>query len=204
MTGLERADTLVLDPHKWLFQPFDMVCLIARESRWLEATFSTVPEYLRDTQANEGEVNFWERGLQLTRSFRALTLWLSIQVFGWSAFQVAIERGFELAELTEAAVRARPNWEVTTPAQLSIITSRCAPPGLDPDHVNQLNRDLVTDMVHDGTAMISSTALRGKTALRMCTMNPRATDDDIEETISRLAALAESRLAGQAYWHPSC
>jgi aromatic-L-amino-acid decarboxylase len=198
MGGLERADTLVLDPHKWLFQPFDVGCLIARESRWLEATFSTIPEYLRDTQVQEGEVNFWERGVQLTRAFRALKLWLSVKVFGWSAFQQAIERGFELAELTEAVVSRQPHWEVVTPPQLSIITFRCAPPGLDPDDTDQLNRDLVTDMVADGTAMISSTQLRGRTVLRMCTMNPRASDADIEETIDRLAALAERRLCRPA------
>lgn len=198
MRGLERADTLILDPHKWLFQPFDIGCLLARESSWLEATFSTVPEYLKDTQVQEGEVNFWERGIELTRPFRALKLWLSVQVFGWSAFQSAIERGFELAELTEAAVRARPNWEVVTPARLSIITFRFAPPGLDPQQVNQLNHDLVTDMVADGTAMISSTDLRGQTVLRMCTMNPRATNDDIQDTIDRLARLAECRLCAQA------
>jgi aromatic-L-amino-acid decarboxylase len=200
MTGLERADTLVLDPHKWLFQPFDMGCLIARKSRWLEATFSTVPEYLRDTQVQEGEVNFWERGIQLTRSFRAIKLWLSVKVFGWTAFQQAVERGFELAELTEAAVSRRPDWEVVTPAQLSIITFRCAPPGLDQGQIDQLNRHLVADMVTDGTAMISSTELRGRTVLRMCTMNPRATDVDIEETIGRLAVLAKRRLARQAGW----
>jgi glutamate/tyrosine decarboxylase-like PLP-dependent enzyme len=194
MPGLERADTLVLDPHKWLFQPFDMGCLIARQSEWLEETFSTTPEYLRDTQVKTGEVNFWERGIQLTRSFRALKLWLSIKVFGWSAFQRAIERGFELAELTEATVRARPGWEVATPAQLSIITFRCAPPGMSETEVDQLNRDLVSDMIADGTAMISSTVLRGRTVLRMCTMNPRATDEDIELTIGRLAELADQRL----------
>jgi aromatic-L-amino-acid decarboxylase len=197
MDGLERADTLVLDPHKWLFQPFDMGCLIVKRSAWLEETFSTVPEYLRDTQGQEGEVNFWERGIQLTRSFRALKLWLSIKVFGWSAFQEAIERGFELAKLTEAAVIRRPGWEVVTPAQLSIITFRCAPAGLDQGQVDQLNRDLVADMIADGTAMISSTELRGRTVLRMCTMNPRATDADIEKTIDRLAALAERRLRRQ-------
>jgi aromatic-L-amino-acid/L-tryptophan decarboxylase len=195
MEGLERADTLVLDPHKWLFQPFDMGCLITRESGWLESTFSTVPEYLGDTRVQGGEVNFWERGIELTRSFRALKLWLSVKVFGWSAFQRAIERGFELAQLTEAAVRIRPNWEVVTKAQLSIVTFRCASPELDEREVDQLNRDLVNNMIADGTAMISSTVLRGRTVLRMCTMNPRATDDDIEQTIERLAELAQRRLS---------
>jgi aromatic-L-amino-acid decarboxylase len=203
MEGLARADTLVLDPHKWLFQPFDMGCLIARRSEWLEATFSTVPEYLRDTRVQAGEVNFWERGIQLTRSFRALKLWLSVKVFGWSAFQQAIERGFELAELAAAAVRALPNWEVVTPPQLSIVTFRCTPSGLAEHEVDQLNRDLVTDMVADGTAMISSTVLRGRTVLRMCTMNPRATNEDIKQTIGRLAELAQRRLnrrPGEAEW----
>jgi aromatic-L-amino-acid decarboxylase len=196
LAGIERADSLVLDPHKWLFQPFDMGCLLVREARWLESTFRMVPEYLEDTEGEADEINFWERGIQLTRSFRALKLWLSVKVFGWSAFRAAVERGFRSAEVAEAAVRQQRDWEVVTGAQLAVVTFRFAPPGWSNQELDRLNRALVEDLIADGCAMLSSTVLRGRTVLRLCTINPRTTDEDIRMTITRLAELAAQRAAG--------
>ncbi len=195
LAGIERADSLVLDPHKWLFQPFDMGCLLVREARWLENTFRTVPEYLEDTETGAEEVNFWERGIQLTRSFRALKLWLSVKVFGWSAFRAAVEWGFRSAEVAETLVRQQGDWQVVTGAQLAVVTFRFAPPGWSDQQLDRLNRALVEEMIADGRAMLSSTVLRGRTVLRLCTINPRTTDEDIRLTIARLAELAAQRAA---------
>ncbi len=193
LKGIERADTLVLDPHKWLFQPFEMGCLLVREASWMEKTFSKVPEYLEDTETEEGEVNFWERGVQLTRKFRALKLWLSVQVFGWEAFKEAIQRGFRSAEFIEDLVQDLPDWRVVTPAQLGIITFRFAASNLDERQLDKLNRALVQDMISDGHAMISSTILHGRTVLRMCTINPRTTNEDLETTLKHLNKFAHKR-----------
>jgi glutamate/tyrosine decarboxylase-like PLP-dependent enzyme len=196
LSGIERADSLVLDPHKWLFQPFEMGCMLVRETGWLEKAFRIAPEYLSDTQTRGDEVNFWERGIQHSRRFRALKLWLSVNIFGWSAFRQAVQRGFELAELAEALVREHEDWQIVTPAQLAILTFRYASPRMSERQLDDINRALVEDLIADGSAMISSTVVRERTVLRMCTINPRTTDSDMRATIACLAALADRRVRG--------
>jgi glutamate/tyrosine decarboxylase-like PLP-dependent enzyme len=179
---MEHADSLSLDPHKWLFQPYEIGCLLVRRAGALERTFAMAPEYLRDVLGDE--VNFRDRGPQLTRSARAVKLWLSLKAFGAAAFRDAIERGMAAAERAEAALEAAGGWEIVTPAQLGIVTF--AREGGD-----ALNAALVERALADGYAAPSSTVLRGRTVLRLCTINPRTTDAEIDETVARLTALAE-------------
>src|SRR6185437_11213819 len=116
LDGLELADSLSLDPHKWLFQSFEAGCVLVRDRSLLLRTFQVMPEYLRDTHGICEEVNFGNYGVQLTRSFRALKLWLSLRTFGVSNFRKAIARGIEIAEIAERELRANAEWEVVTPA----------------------------------------------------------------------------------------
>ena len=180
LRGLERADSLVLDPHKWLFQPYEIGCAIVREPGLLERTFSLAGEYLRDVEG--GEVNLRDRSVQLTRGGRALKLWLSIRVFGLAAFRDAVERGIALAEHAEAQLAVRPGWEVVTPAQLGIVCFRRA--GDDAEQSR-----IAAAMVRDGYAAPSTTVLRGRVALRLCTINPRTTFEEIERTIERMESV---------------
>ena len=196
LEGLGQADSLSLDPHKWLFQPYEAATVLVRNARWLRETFHILPEYLEDTQGLEGEVNYSDRGIQMTRGFRALKLWMSLKVFGEAAFGEALDRGFVSAEVAEAAVKTLPGWEVVTPAQMGIVTFRCVPEGMTIDEVNHLNRRLVGEMIADGYAMMSSTTLRGRTVLRMCTINPRTTEADVQETIRRLDDMARGLVPG--------
>jgi aromatic-L-amino-acid decarboxylase len=175
LAGMGRADSLTIDPHKWLFQPYEAGALLVREPGLLERTFTLSGEYLRDTFG--GEVNFRDRGIQLTRGVRALKLWLSVQVFGLAAFRDGVERGLKLAEHAEALLRARPGWEVVTPAQLGIVCF--AHEGGDESRIS-------AETVSDGYAAPSTTVLRGRTVLRLCTINPRTTFEEIEATIERM------------------
>ncbi len=194
LKGLERAHSITIDPHKWLFQPYDIGCVLVRDARWLAEAFREVPEYLQDVHTAvdpKGEVNLGDYGIQLSRSFRALKLWMSLKVFGLDAFRAAIDRGISNAERAEELLRATDCFEVVTPAQLGIVTFRLHRPGADDETLNQLNRALIGALVADGYAMLTSTTLRGRTALRLCTINPRTSDDDLKGTVERLAALAE-------------
>ena len=173
--GLGRGDSLVIDPHKWLFQPYEAGAVLLREPGLLERTYSLTGEYLRDTFG--GEVNFRDRGIQLSRGVRALKLWLSVQVFGAAAFRDAVEHGLRLAEHAEAVLRSRDGWEVVTPAQLGIVCF--AREGGDESRLSEA-------MVREGYAAPSTTVLRGCTVLRLCTINPRTTFEEIEETIERM------------------
>jgi aromatic-L-amino-acid decarboxylase len=187
--GLELADSLTLDPHKWLFQPLEAGCLLVRDGAALERTFGTAPPYLRGAAAAASELNFSDRGIQLTRQFRALKLWMSLKVHGAAAFRDGIEHGLALAEHAERRLASDPAWEVVTPAQLGIVTFR---PRAAP---HALTAGLPAAALSDGFAFVSSQRTRGMTALRLCTINPRTTREDVDRTIDRLAELAQGAQA---------
>jgi aromatic-L-amino-acid decarboxylase len=181
LAGLERADSLVLDPHKWLFQPYEIGCALVREPGLLERTFALGGAVLRDV--TEGEVNFRDRSVQLTRGARALKLWLSLRVFGLAAFRAAVAHGMALAEYAEALLRERPGWEVVSPAQLAIVCFRR-------EGDDALQSRIAAAMAEDGFAVPSTTELAGRVALRMCTINPDTTHEDVEATIARMEGVS--------------
>ncbi len=187
LAGLDRADSITVDPHKWFFQPYEIGGLLVRDRDGLAGAFRTGAEYLEDAHRDEaGEVNFGGAGVQLSRRFRALKLWLSLKVFGLAAFRQAVEHGFDLAELAERTVGAMPGWEVTSPAGLGIVTFRYAPDDLPGAEADALNRHVLDRLRASGFAMLSSTTLRGRVVLRLCPINPRTTEVDVRETLTRL------------------
>jgi glutamate/tyrosine decarboxylase-like PLP-dependent enzyme len=190
LAGLDLADSLSLDPHKWLFQTFESGCVLLRDRGLLLDAFQVMPEYLRDTERGLEEVNFGNYGIQLTRSTRALKLWLSLQTFGLAAFRNAIARGIRLAELAEQALRRSGNWSIVTPAQLAVVTFRYEADGLDAAEIDALHARIVEAMMAEGYALATSTVLNGRPVLRLCTINPRTSDEDIEESVRRLTAAA--------------
>jgi aromatic-L-amino-acid/L-tryptophan decarboxylase len=187
LAGIERADSLSLDPHKWLFQPFEIGCALVRDAQLLKKTFHTMAEYLEDTRREEEEeINYYDYGVQLTRGFRALKLWLSIKTFGAAAFREAINHGFELAEFAENILRQSDCWRIVTPATMGIVTFRFVAEGCSEDEINEIHRRMVEAMTEDGFAFANSTALRGQTVMRFCTINPRTTEEEVRATISLL------------------
>ncbi|MFL6588701.1 MAG: pyridoxal phosphate-dependent decarboxylase family protein, partial [Chthoniobacterales bacterium] len=171
------------DPHKWLFQPFECGCILARDKAQLRSAFQLMPEYMRDVHRNVAETNPADYGIQLSRSFRALKVWLSINTFGMAAFRNAVTRGFELAEFAERELRKRRSCEILSPAEMAIVAFRFG-------NNDALQTQLVEQMLRDGFAFLTSTTLKGVTALRLCTINPRTTEDDIVRTIDRLEKFA--------------
>ena len=186
LCGLENADSLTLDPHKWLFQPYDIGCVLVRECHGLEQTFQVLPEYLKAVIRWGDGVNFCDRGPELTRRFRAFKLWMSIKAFGLTAFRRAIEIGLDNARFAENQLRAGGEWEILTPATLGVLTFRYRPNGLSESDLNRINLSVSQRCVAHGFAMVVTTELRGKTALRLCTINPRTSQQDIVETIQHL------------------
>ena len=183
LDGMERADSIVLDPHKWLFQPYDLgVCMVTRPGA-LEKCYAMSPEYLKDVQTATGAVNFGNRSLELTRRSRALKLWMSLRTYGAQRFRDAVQRGIELAEFAERQIRAHPEtWDLVTPAQIGVVTF--AFKNWRPGEHAACTRTVT----ESGYACVSSTMLRDKSVLRLCTINPLTTEADIAETIDRLAA----------------
>jgi glutamate/tyrosine decarboxylase-like PLP-dependent enzyme len=180
LAGIELSDSLVLDPHKWLFQPYDVGCLLVRDPGVLERAFSMTPEYLVDVHARRGEVDFRSRGLELSRRSRALKLWLTFRTYGVDRIRAAIARGIALAEAAERLIGDDARWEVVTPAQLGVVTfvRRGAGPA-DPAL-------RAAALAAEGFAAVSSTTLHGRPVLRLCTINPRTTEADLAATLDRL------------------
>jgi len=185
LRGIERADSVALDAHKWLFQPFEAGCLMVKDVRRLERTFSIRPEYLQDIELGDQHVNFADRGLQLTRSFRALKVWMSIQTFGMKAFRGAVARGMELADRAEEFIRAAPDLELLSEASLGVVCFRVNPAGksLDEAALEALNESAQDRVIAGGKAMMSSTRLNGVYSLRLCILNHTTTWDDVRETL---------------------
>jgi glutamate/tyrosine decarboxylase-like PLP-dependent enzyme len=193
LRGIERADSVTLDPHKWLFVPFECGCLLAREPRALEAAFSVHPEYLADVRAREHEVNFADYGEQLTRGPRALKVWLSVRYFGLAAIRDTIVRGIALAEYAESRLRENPDMEILSPAQFGVLCFRSrASAGESREALNARNGRINADVNGTGKFLMSSTVLRGNYALRICTHGFRTTAADIEALIDTIASCAKT------------
>lgn len=197
LAGLELADSISLDAHKWLFQPFEAGCVLVRDIATLERAFSIHPEYLQDTRLGREQVNFADRGYQLTRSFRALKVWMSIQTFGLARFRQAIAEGIELADRAGQHVMQSGSLELLSPPSLGIVCFRFCPRGAGWPAVrlDTLNEAIQARVIGSGTAMISSTRLRGAYSLRLCIMSHQTTWDDVRETLEFIER-AGQELAG--------
>jgi len=191
--GIERADSITLDPHKWLFQPYETGCLLVRDTRLLEDAFRILPEYLQDAALGEEQVNFADRGVQLTRRFRALKVWMSVQTLGLGAFREAIRAAMGYARRAEEVIRAADTLELTAPASLGVVCFRFRPPEgeLEAAALEALNLRIQSEIVESGVAMMSSTRLKGMFSLRLCILNYRTAWEHVE------AALDAVRIVGR-------
>ncbi len=185
LEGIELADSISLDAHKWLFQPFEAGCVLVRDIATLERAFSIHREYLQDTRLGCEHVNFADRGYQLTRSFRALKVWMSIQTFGLARFRQAIAAGIELADRAGAHVRQSGGLELLSPPSLGVVCFRFRPRNGEwpAERLDSLNEAIQARVIGSGTAMISSTRLRGAYSLRLCIMSHQTAWDDVRETL---------------------
>jgi aromatic-L-amino-acid/L-tryptophan decarboxylase len=179
LAGLELADSVTLDPHKWLYQPFECGSLLVHEGGLLERAFATTASYLRDAAAQDGEVNFGDRGVQYTRACRALKVWLSVSHFGVAAFRAAIDRALDLAELARDRITDHPALELVAPGELGIVCFRRRVSGGE-DEAARVNGALVAAYNATGDGLVSSTCLRGRYAVRLCVLNHTTTAADVD------------------------
>lgn len=190
MAGIERADSLTLDPHKWFGQTFEAGCVLIRDGRRLPQTFAMRPDYMQDVEPGADEVNFADYGIALTRRFRALKIWLSVKVLGVRWFRDMVERCCRLAELGESLLGRSEQFEILCPRQLSIVCFRYVPAGSWSDEaLDRLNLAIVDALRATGKAFISSTRLRGRVALRFCFVSWRTTAGDVRLVVEMLKAI---------------
>jgi aromatic-L-amino-acid decarboxylase len=186
LAGIERADSVTVDPHKWLFQPFECGGVLVRDGARLARTFAVHPDYL-DLPGTHGEVNLGDWGLQLSRGFRALKVWMSVQAFGLAAFRAAIDRDMELAAYAEELVRDQAELTLMAPATLGIVCFRREWPGCDEAETERRGIALADALEHTGDAFVSTTRLAGRHAIRLCVLNPTSSEDHIRRVIEHFA-----------------
>jgi glutamate/tyrosine decarboxylase-like PLP-dependent enzyme len=195
LRGLERADSITLDPHKWLYQPYECGCILVRDGTTLRRAFEIVPDYLKDSEATEGEINFADLGIQLSRSSRALKCWLSLRYFGLDAFRAAIDRTLDLAELAARLVEESEELELAAPPSLGVVCFRRRSSGADEDAVST---GLAAALEQSGRALVSTTRLHGRTAIRMCILSHTSDEEHVRAALEFLER-AEPVLPGRTY-----
>ncbi len=199
LAGLDLADSVTLDPHKWLAMPFEVGCLIVRDGGNLERAFELHPEYLREQVDDQHAVNFADRGLQLTRSSRAIKVWLAIQTFGLDAFREVIDRSLDLTLEAQRRIEADDRLELVTPASLGVLTfRRRGEAGDSPDVVDRRNERIVAELAAAGDVLLTSTVIGGRYAIRLCILNHTSGRADVEHALERVASLVTSAARDRA------
>ena len=197
LRGIERADSIGLDAHKWFFQPYEAGSLLVKDASTLEKPFAVRHDILQDTIWGADHPNLSDRGLQLSRSFRALKIWMSVQTFGMAEFRRAVSQGMELAGRAGEYVRGSPVLELLTPVSLGIVCFRVNPveEGLDKEALEEINRTVLANLFWDDPAFLSSTILHGTFALRLCILNHNTTWDDVRETLEAVESFGKEALS---------
>ena len=182
LQGIERADSVALDLHKWMHIPFEAGCIIVRSNNAHRRTFSLTPEYLAHETRGlaSGHIWFSDYGLQLSRQFRALKVWMSIKEHGLDRFGRMIARNVEQAHYFGQLVENEPKMELLAPIGLDIVCFRFNPGGLNDDALNALNKEILMQLHEQGIAAPSYTTLNDRYCLRIAIANHRSRQDDFD------------------------
>jgi len=195
LAGMERADSIALDLHKWMHIPFEAGCVVVRNAPAHYDSFALVPEYLqRDNEGGgmaSGSHWFSDYGLQLTRQFRALKVWMSVKEHGLDRFGRMISRNVEQAHYLGEMIEAATELELTGPIGLDIVCFRYNPGGLDQETLNVLNRKLLVNLQKSGLAAPSYTTLRGNYCLRVAISNHRSRFEDFDLMVDEVIRLGK-------------
>lgn len=175
--AVERADSIVVNPHKWLFTPIDCSAFFSRRLDVVRQAFTLVPDYLRTDDT--GVRNYMDYGVQLGRRFRALKLWFVLRAFGREGIVVRIREHIRLAREFESWVQQAPGWEVVAPVPFSTVCFRYAPPGLDEATSNDLNLRIMDRVNASGEVFLSGTKLRGHEIIRLAIGHIRTTEQHV-------------------------
>jgi aromatic-L-amino-acid decarboxylase len=191
MDGVALADSVVVNPHKWLFVPLDFSTLYTRRPEALRAVFALTPEYLRGDAAGadqSGAIDYMDYGIQLGRRFRALKAWMVLSAFGRSGVESRIREHCRLAAVLAALVQQEPGFELALPPSMSVVCFRCTGDGFDAPANDRLNESIVEAVNASGEAYLTHTRLGGRTVMRAGFGNVLTTERHVDILWSRLVA----------------
>jgi glutamate/tyrosine decarboxylase-like PLP-dependent enzyme len=190
--GIERADSLGIDPHKWLYMPVECGCAFVRDAQVMRDTFSLVPPYLRDDTAMTW---FSEFTIQQKRGFKALKLWMVMQQIGVEGYRELISHDIQMAQKLQTKIRERADFELVAHGPLSITCFRYCPSGIE--DINILNKKVAEIVQREGRAFLTTTELNGQTVLRACIVNFRTTESDLDQLLDAAAEAGQILLNQQ-------
>jgi aromatic-L-amino-acid decarboxylase len=193
LAGMERADSLILDPHKGLFLPYGTGCLLVRDGSSLKRAHALTADYLPAMQEEDDDVDFCQISPELSRDWRGLRVWLPLKMHGAAAFRESLREKLELARYAADGLRAMPEIEILAEPQLSIVAFRRAPRGRSPEEGDDENRRLLDAVNARRRVHLTGTMLRGRFALRICVLSFRTHRDRIDACLEDIrSALAEA------------
>lgn len=205
--GLERADSVTLDPHKWLFIPYECGCVLVRDPEKLRRSFSMHAPYLRSEMTDRYTgLDYFEHGPQMSRGFRALKVWMTLKHYGVEGYRRLLSQSVRCAERLDELVRDHADFQALHEPNLHIYSFRCLPEAVlqhweedDLDGcLDRLNQGIADELQASGFAMVMTTRFRGQTALRLSICSHRTTPEDIEDVFARMVEigrdLVEERL----------
>jgi glutamate/tyrosine decarboxylase-like PLP-dependent enzyme len=200
LKGMERADSLAFDLHKWMYLPYEIACVLVRDRAVHEATFSVTPSYLVDEGRGviAGGLPFADRGVELTRNFKALKVWLSLKAEGVDKFARVIAQNVEQARRFAERIVKVPNVVLSAPVSLNVVCFRVAPPAMSPEQQDALNKELLLRIQETGLAIPSGSRIGGRYVLRVACTNHRSVWADFEalaEGIEKLNAELERSMS---------
>jgi aromatic-L-amino-acid/L-tryptophan decarboxylase len=189
--GLERADSLAFDLHKLMYLPFEVACILVRDAHAHREAFTMSASYLSESDRGvmAGGLPFAERGLELTRSFKALKVWMSLKAQGVTAFARVIEQNVDQATYLAGLIEHHADLELLAPASLNIVCFRYAPPGVSSSDLDALNAEILLRLQEGGIAVPSSTSIQGKFAIRVAILNHRSRRADFDLLVAAVARL---------------
>lgn len=187
--GIDRADSVVVNPHKWMYVPFEAGGALVKNPEHLRRTFSTIPDYLKSDQQNGGRTDLMEYNLPLTKEFKALKVWMTIKAYGADRLRHEIVCDIDKTQYLVDLIKDDEKLELMAPAPLSIVCFRYNNGMMEEEAINELNDRLIDEIESDGRVFLTGTKINKATALRVCFINHRTKKKDIQllkETVLEL------------------
>ena len=197
VVGIERADSLALDLHKWMYMPYEIGCVLVRNEEEHRKAFSLTPDYLAHGEGRLGLTGgdlpwFSDYGFQLSRGFRALKAWMSLKEHGSRKYARIIQQNIDQALYLGELVKTAPELELSAPVSLNVVCFRYVASALDDDALDELNKQVVVELQEQGVAVLSGTVIGGKYVLRAANTNHRSRREDFDVLVKEVIRIGKT------------